>query len=112
MDSPYEIVSSKVNSSEKKDRVPSLIINRFRSQSKIKKYKSEVVGKGSFLRVRTNSIGGPRNSVVDNSAVIDNPNEKFDYFYKILVIGDVRVGKTNFLLRCTRGEFNPFPKAT
>ena len=36
------------------------------------------------------------------SNAINDPNEKFDYFYKIIVIGDEFVGKTNFLLRISR----------
>ena len=36
----------------------------------------------------------------------------FDYFYKIIVIGDECVGKTNFLLRISKGYYDPKPKTT
>lgn len=47
-----------------------------------------------------------------DSIVIDNPNEKFDYFYKIIIIGDELVGKTNLLLRISNGRFEKKPKTT
>lgn len=46
------------------------------------------------------------------SNAINDPNEQFDYFYKIIVIGDERVGKTNFLFRIARGYYDPLPKTT
>lgn len=36
------------------------------------------------------------------SNALNDPNEKFDYFYKIIMIGDEFVGKTNLLLRIAR----------
>ena len=46
------------------------------------------------------------------SRVIDNPSEHFDYFYKIIIIGDELVGKTNFLLRLSKDYFEKKPKTT
>jgi GTPase SAR1 family protein len=43
--------------------------------------------------------------VGSESAIIDNPEESFDYFYKIIIIGDELVGKTNLLLRISNGQF-------
>jgi GTPase SAR1 family protein len=68
------------------------------------------------LRVRKNSNDiknasfYPRSSVESNA--INDPSEKFDYFYKIIIIGDEFVGKTNFLLRCAKGFYDPKPKTT
>ena len=39
------------------------------------------------------------------SRALEDPTEEFDYFYKFIVIGDEMVGKTNLLLRITRGAF-------
>ena len=47
-----------------------------------------------------------------DSAVIDNPNEFFDYLYKIIIIGDEQVGKSNFMLRITQDKFEKKPKVT
>lgn len=52
----------------------------------------------------------PRESAVSNA--LNNPNEVFDYFYKIIVIGDEGVGKTNFLLRVAKNYYDPSPKQT
>jgi GTPase SAR1 family protein len=51
-----------------------------------------------------------RGSVESNA--LDDPSEEFDYFYKFIVIGDAKVGKTNFLLRCARGYYESKPKQT
>ena len=67
---------------------------------------------GVGLRVRSNSNHlknlDPRESAVSNA--LNNPNEAFDYFYKIIVIGDEGVGKTNFLLRVAKNYYDPSPK--
>ena len=78
-----------------------------------------MAGSGNFLRVRRDSASQkPRESVsylerlsVQSNA-LDNPSEQFDYFYKIIVIGDEVTGKTNFLLRCAKGYYDPKPKTT
>ena len=66
------------------------------------------------MRIRRGSEGpqfnNPRNSAVSNA--INNPSEHFDYFYKIIIIGDEFTGKTNFLLRVTKGYYDPRPKTT
>jgi len=67
------------------------------------------------LRVRSNSSNNnlsfyPRSSIESNA--LNDPSEHFDYFYKIIIIGDEFVGKTNFLLRCVRGFYDPKPKTT
>jgi GTPase SAR1 family protein len=46
------------------------------------------------------------------SNAVNDPNEHFDYFYKIIVIGDEYVGKTNFLLRVSKNYYDPEPKTT
>lgn len=46
------------------------------------------------------------------SNAINDPSEHFDYFYKIILIGDLKVGKTNLLLRLTRDNYEPESKAT
>ena len=38
--------------------------------------------------------------------------ESFDFFYKMIVIGDESVGKTNFMLRIAKGRFEKKPKTT
>lgn len=40
-----------------------------------------------------------------------SPLESFDYFYKIIVIGDEGVGKTNLMQRVTGGGFLKNSKA-
>jgi GTPase SAR1 family protein len=37
----------------------------------------------------------------EQSRALENPYESFDYFYKIIIIGDESVGKTNLLMRIT-----------
>jgi len=68
------------------------------------------------LRVRSNSNasrGFPGvGSLSGVSNALNDPSEQFDYFYKIIIIGDERVGKTNFLLRVTKGYYDPNPKTT
>ena len=41
-----------------------------------------------------------------------NPQERFDYFYKLIIIGDERVGKSNLLQRMTHNRFIKKPKKT
>lgn len=37
--------------------------------------------------------------------MLDDPSENFDYFYKLIIIGDELVGKTNFLIRLCKNKF-------
>jgi len=61
--------------------------------------------------VKSNGLPGVSNlSGVSNA--VNDPNELFDYFYKIIVIGDEYVGKTNFLLRISKNTYDPNPKTT
>ena len=46
----------------------------------------------------------PHESIVLNE--LNNPNEEFDYFYKIIDIGDEGVGKTNYLLGIAKNYYN------
>jgi GTPase SAR1 family protein len=66
------------------------------------------------LRVRANSnTDKPGIGAMSGcSNALNDPNEKFDYFYKIIVIGDEFVGKTNFLLRVSKNYYDPEPKTT
>ena len=116
--------TSYVESAEKRDMMPSMVENEHLIQktentmrSSTKKSKSMVagVGGGNYLRVRSNSNASKlgfaaRTSVT--SYILDNPDEEFDYFYKIIIIGDEITGKTNFLLRVVNGYFDPKPKTT
>ena len=40
------------------------------------------------------------------------PGDKYDYLFKVVVIGDSGVGKSNLLSRFTRNEFNLESKST
>lgn len=66
------------------------------------------------MKVRSNSsnFSLKRELTHNDSRALDNPLESFDYFYKIIVIGDESVGKTNFMLRITKGFFEKKPKTT
>ena len=70
--------------------------------------------KRNLLKVRSNSstFGLKRGLSHQDSRALDDPQESFDYFYKIIVIGDESVGKTNFMLRITKGFFEKKPKTT
>jgi small GTP-binding protein len=46
------------------------------------------------------------------SRALEDPNESFDFFYKLIVIGDEQVGKSNLLLRMAKGYFDKKPKTT
>lgn len=48
----------------------------------------------------------------NESKVLENPQEEFDYFYKFVIIGDEGVGKTNFMRRITGKSFDLKPKIT
>ena len=69
---------------------------------------------GTFLRIRANSNNNAPGvgALSGISNALNDPNEKFDYFYKIIVIGDEFVGKTNFLLRVSKNYYDPEPKTT
>jgi Ras-related protein Rab-11A len=43
-------------------------------------------------------------------SAVYNPQQQFDYFYKIIIIGDENVGKTNLLLNISNRPFNPNPR--
>lgn len=64
------------------------------------------------LRVRSGSGGVGLGMIGSDSAVLDDPSIGFDYFYKIIIIGDELVGKTNLLLRISKGKFEKKPKTT
>lgn len=63
-----------------------------------------------MLRVRSNMSG--IGVVGSESAIIDDPDAPFDFFYKIIIIGDELVGKTNLLLRISNKDFKKKPKTT
>lgn len=68
------------------------------------------------LRIRSNSVSRKQNEMFPRASVesnaLDDPTEPFDFFYKLIIIGDAYVGKTNFLLRCARGYYESRPKQT
>lgn len=111
--------SSIVDSAEKRDKV-SMVFDNNRSVNygdRPRKRAAKSAVAGNFLRVRStsgttkpNGYGVGRDSVVSNA--VNNPKEHFDYFYKVIVIGDECVGKTNFLLRMVHGFYDPKPKTT
>lgn len=70
--------------------------------------------KRQLLKVRSNSsnFSLKKEMTHQDSRALDDPQESFDYFYKIIVIGDESVGKTNFMLRITKGFFEKKPKTT
>ena len=117
---PHQAQSSIVDSAERRDKVSMVFENNksFDGAGRAPRRrgaKSAVAG--NFLRVRStsgttkpNGFGVGRDSVVSNA--VNNPKEHFDYFYKIIVIGDECVGKTNFLLRMVHGFYDPKPKTT
>lgn len=75
--------------------------------------KQKSCSKKLVLRVQSNkSLLQRSNLISHDSAIIDNPNEYFDYLYKLIIIGDEQVGKTNFMLRITRDKFEKKPKTT
>lgn len=118
--------TSDVSASERRDRVPSQLyyadsntIDRKVSPRKEVKSKSMVLGKGgNKLKVRgsaNNSNNASNTSMFQPRAsakTVDNLDEEFDYFYKIIVVGDEITGKTNFLQRCVNGSYDPKPKTT
>jgi len=52
------------------------------------------------------------NAAAHLSNAVNDPTESFDYFYKIIIIGDESVGKTNFLLRISQNVYEAQPKRT
>ena len=70
-------------------------------------------GSKRMLKVRSSktSFNARRLNRVE-STPFDDPNETFDYFYKIIVIGDENVGKSNLLRRIVSGKFEESPKTT
>ena len=45
-------------------------------------------------------------------AMISNDNEHYDYLFKIVLIGDSGVGKSNLLLRYTKNQFKVNSQST
>jgi len=93
------------------------------SELKPKSYRANKTGnksnrgsKRKLLKVRSSKsqFGAP--SIADRSSiysrVLDDPTESFDYFYKLIVVGDESVGKSNFLFRILGRNFDTSPKTT
>ena len=59
----------------------------------------------SYLRVRSSQKTLNRQVSELQSRILQNPHEYFDYFYKLIIIGDELTGKTNFLIRMTKNRF-------
>ena len=51
----------------------------------------------SFIRIRSHP--SVFSKLQGSESVVYNPKTPFDWFYKIIILGDERVGKTNLLLR-------------
>lgn len=81
---------------------------------KNKKRKTGSKASGVGLRVRSNSnaIKLDNKNPAHQSNAVNDPQESFDYFYKIIIIGDESVGKTNFLLRISQNYYEAQPKRT
>ena len=73
--------------------------------------KSNRNSKRPLLKVRSSSS---RFGLINQSSskALYDPMESFDFFYKMIVIGDESVGKTNFMLRIAKGRFEKKPKTT
>ncbi|KAI3950268.1 hypothetical protein MKX01_016916 [Papaver californicum] len=67
-----------------------------------KKLHNDGDGGGEFSVMGTNAIG----------VVNDDNNQKIDYMYKVIVIGDSAVGKTQILSRFAKNEFYLDSKST
>lgn len=78
-------------------------------KKKRQKKKGGAKGSGVGLRVRSSAKAVDLNNTVN---AVNDPTESFDYFYKIIIIGDERVGKTNFLLRVSKDFYEAQPKTT
>jgi hypothetical protein len=72
--------------------------------------KGSKISSRSYLRVRSN--GSAFNLNKTESKVLEDPSESFDFFYKLIIIGDEQVGKSNLLLRMAKGYFDKKPKTT
>ena len=82
-------------------------LNKSKSSGNMKSKKTS----RNKLRVRSNSsVFKPLNK--DDSKVLEDPQEPFDYLYKFIVIGDESVGKSNLLLRICKGIYQKKPKTT
>lgn len=68
---------------------------------KVRSSKSDFMKHRSFNRINAQ----------DSKALYD-PYHQFDYFYKIIVIGDENVGKSNLLARITKNKYIEKPKTT
>lgn len=112
--------SSFVETAERRDKV-SMVFGAEESQlmenpgtkNPLKQKNKRGGAKASGLRVRANSNAtNVNNAAAHLSNALNDPNESFDYFYKIIIIGDESVGKTNFLLRISQNFYEAQPKRT
>jgi GTPase SAR1 family protein len=68
-------------------------------------------GSRTYLRVRSNTSAFNKLNKTASRA-LEDPTESFDFFYKLIIIGDEQVGKSNLLLRMAKGYFEKKPKTT
>ena len=58
------------------------------------------------MRVRSSQKTLTRDLSHVKSTVLENPKAHFDFFYKLIIIGDENTGKTNLLTRMTKNKFD------
>jgi len=91
-------VISESHEVEKRDQVEAMV--RQPSNPAVRALRTSRGG----LRVKSNK-SLTRGLTACESKILEDPFEAFDYFYKFIVIGDEQVGKSNFLLRVSKGQF-------